>query len=61
MFKSSQVNKFWTIKHVTATENDNAHQLSFYWEGELRNLSNFLNKRKDFELKTEILSTFNIW
>ena len=28
---------------------DNALQLSLYWEGDLRNLSYFLNKRKGFE------------
>ena len=38
-----------------------ALQLSLYWEGDLRNLSYFLNKRKEFEFKTEILLTFNIW
>ena len=39
----------------------NAHQLSLYWEDDLRNMSYFLNKRKEFEFKTEILSTFNMW
>ena len=29
----------------------NAHQLSFYWEGDLRILSYFLNKRKELEFK----------
>ena len=38
----------------------NALQFSLYWEGNLKNLSYFLNKRKEFELKTEILVTFNI-
>ena len=28
-----------------------AHQLSFYWEGDLRNLSYFQNKKKNLSLK----------
>ena len=39
----------------------NALQLSFNWEGDLRNPSYCLNKIKEFEFKTEILLNFNVW
>ena len=34
---------------IVRRNNDIAHQLSLYLEGDLRNLSYFLNKRKEFE------------
>ena len=46
-------NKFFLV--------NNALQLSLHWEGDLRILSYFLNKRKELEFKTEVLLTFNIW
>ena len=34
---------------------NNAQQLSLYWKGDLRDLSYFLNKRKELELKSKTL------
>ena len=49
--KYMQVVELETRKQHIVWRDFNAHQLSFYWEGDLRILSYFLNKRKELEFK----------